>query len=58
MQEPDVKFFAIATLIKMGFHPPNGSDTLGTQNFATNPLFAMSVAVNRKTPTPISQPVI
>jgi predicted amidohydrolase YtcJ len=49
LKEPDVKFFPIATLIKMGFHPPNGSDTLGTQNFATNPLFAMSVAVNRKT---------
>ena len=49
LKEPDVKFFPIATLIKMGFHPPNGSDTLGTQNFATNPLFAISVAVNRKT---------
>jgi predicted amidohydrolase YtcJ len=49
LKEPDVKFFPMATLIKMGFHPPNGSDTLGTQNFATNPLFAMSVAVNRKT---------
>ena len=31
------------------FHPPGGSDTLGTQNFATNPLFSISVAVNRKT---------
>jgi predicted amidohydrolase YtcJ len=49
LKEPDVKFFPIATLIKMGFQPPNGSDTLGTQNFATNPLFAISVAVNRKT---------
>lgn len=49
LKEPDVKFFPMATLIKLGFHPPNGSDTLGTQNFATNPLFAMSVAVNRKT---------
>jgi len=49
LKEPGVKFFPIATLIKMGFHPPNGSDTLGTQNFATNPLFAISVAVNRKT---------
>jgi predicted amidohydrolase YtcJ len=49
LKEPDVKFFPMATLIKMGFHPPNGSDTLGTQNFATNPLFAISVAVNRKT---------
>src|SRR6202034_3630248 len=49
LKEPDVKFFPMATLIKMGFHPPGGSDTLGTQNFATNPLFAISVAVNRKT---------
>jgi predicted amidohydrolase YtcJ len=49
LKEPDVKFFPIATLIRMGFHPPNGSDTLGTQNFATNPMFAMSVAINRKT---------
>ena len=49
LKEPDVKFFPMATLIKMGFHPPNGSDTLGTQNFATNPLFAISAAVNRKT---------
>ena len=49
LKEPDVKFFPMATLIKLGFHPPNGSDTLGTQNFATNPLFAMSAAVNRKT---------
>jgi len=49
LQEPDVKFFPLATLIKMGFHPAGGSDTLGTQNFATNPLFSISVAVNRKT---------
>jgi predicted amidohydrolase YtcJ len=49
LKEPDVKFFPMATLIKMGFHPPGGSDTLGTQNFATNPLFSISVAVNRKT---------
>jgi len=49
IQEPDVKFFPLATLIKLGFHPAGGSDTLGTQNFATNPLFSISVAVNRKT---------
>ena len=29
--------------------PPGGSDTLGTQNFATNPLFSISAAVNRRT---------
>lgn len=49
LKEPDVKFFPMATLIKMGFHPAGGSDTLGTQNFATNPLFSLSVALNRKT---------
>ena len=49
VKEPDVKFFPMKTLIDMGFHPAGGSDTLGTQNFATNPMFAISVAVNRKT---------
>jgi predicted amidohydrolase YtcJ len=49
VKEPDVKFFPMRTLIDMGFHPPGGSDTLGTQNFATNPMFNISVAVNRKT---------
>jgi len=49
LKEPDVKFFPMATLIKAGFHPAGGSDTLGTQNFATNPLFSISVAINRKT---------
>ncbi|MGP0070480.1 MAG: amidohydrolase [Bryobacteraceae bacterium] len=49
LKEPVVQFFPMATLIQRGFHPPGGSDTLGTQNFATNPLFSISVAVNRKT---------
>jgi predicted amidohydrolase YtcJ len=49
LKEPDMKFFPMATLIKFGFHPAGGSDTLGTQNFATNPLFSISVAVNRRT---------
>jgi predicted amidohydrolase YtcJ len=49
IKEPDVKFFPMATLIKRGFHPSGGSDTLGTQNFATNPWFSISVAVNRRT---------
>ncbi|MFN8061340.1 MAG: amidohydrolase [Vicinamibacterales bacterium] len=48
LREPDVTFFPMKTLIDMGFHPAGGSDTLGTQNFATNPMFAISVAVNRK----------
>ena len=49
VQEPDVKFAALGTLINAGFKPPGGSDTLGTQNFATNPMFSISVAVNRRT---------
>jgi predicted amidohydrolase YtcJ len=49
IQEPDVKFFPLKTLIERGLHPSGGSDTLGTQNFATNPWFSISVAVNRKT---------
>ena len=49
IKEPDVTFFAMATLIKRGLHPSGGSDTLGTQNFATNPWFSISVAVNRTT---------
>ena len=49
LEEPDVKFFALATLLQRGFHPSGGSDTLGTQNFATNPWFSIATAVNRKT---------
>jgi predicted amidohydrolase YtcJ len=49
LKEPEVKFFPLKTLIERGFHPSGGSDTLGTQNFATNPWFSISVAVNRKT---------
>src|SRR5262249_46223962 len=49
IKEPDVRFFPMATLVRRGLHPSGGSDTLGTQNFATNPWFSISVAVNRKT---------
>ena len=49
IKEPDVTFFGMATLIKRGLHPSGGSDTLGTQNFATNPWFSISVALNRRT---------
>lgn len=49
LKEPGVTFFAMATLLKRGFHPSGGSDTLGTQNFATNPWFSIATAVNRKT---------
>ena len=49
VQEPDVRFAALRTLVREGFMPPGGSDTLGTQNFATNPLFSISAAVNRRT---------
>ncbi len=48
-KEPDVTFFAERTMIDHGFHPPLGSDTLGTQNYATNPLFSIDRAVNRTT---------
>ena len=49
VEEPNVKFFPMKTLLDEGFHPVGGSDTLGTQNFATNPMFSIAVAVNRKT---------
>lgn len=49
IKEPDVKFFAMKTLLDHGFHPPLGSDTLGTQNYATNPFFSVDRAVNRNT---------
>jgi len=49
LEEPGVTFFAMATLLKLGLHPSGGSDTLGTQNFATNPWFSIATAVNRKT---------
>ncbi len=49
VEEPGVKFVPMASLVKEGFKPPGSSDTLGTQNFATNPWFSISVAVNRRT---------
>jgi len=49
VKEPNVKFFPMKNLLDNGFHPAGGSDTLGTQNFATDPMFSISVAVNRKT---------
>ncbi len=30
-------------------HPPGGVDTVGTQNFATSPLFSIERAVRRDT---------
>lgn len=47
LEEPGVKFFPLRTMIDAGFEPPNGADTLGTQNFATDPLFALARAVRR-----------
>ncbi len=47
LEEPGVKFFPLRTMIDLGFRPPNGADTLGTQNFATDPLFALARAVRR-----------
>jgi predicted amidohydrolase YtcJ len=45
--EPDVAFFPLKTLIARGLHPAGGVDTIGTQNFATNPFFSIARAVNR-----------
>jgi len=49
IQEPDVKFFPLRTLISRGFHPAGGVDTVGTQNFATCPIFSIARAVRRDT---------
>jgi len=49
LEEPGVKFFPLKTMLDLGFQPPNGADTLGTQNFATDPLFALARAVRRDT---------
>ncbi|HJS74727.1 MAG TPA: amidohydrolase [Vicinamibacteria bacterium] len=49
VHEPNVKFFPLKTILDHGLQPAGGSDTLGTQNFATDPMFSISVAVNRKT---------
>lgn len=45
--EPDIAFFPLKTLIARGLHPAGGVDTIGTQNFATNPFFSIARAVNR-----------
>lgn len=45
--EPDVAFFPLKTLIARGLHPAGGVDTIGTQNFATNPFFSIARAVIR-----------
>lgn len=49
IKEPGVTFFALKTLIDRGFHPAGGVDTIGTQNFATYPMFSIARAVNRDT---------
>jgi len=49
IKEPDITFFAMKTLISHGFHPAGGVDTIGTQNFATCPLFSIERAVRRDT---------
>lgn len=49
IKEPNMKFFAMKTLIDRGFHPAGGVDTIGTQNFATYPMFSVARAVNRDT---------
>ncbi|WP_334164004.1 amidohydrolase [Phenylobacterium sp.] len=49
VREPDVKFFPMKTLIERGLYPAGGVDTIGTQNFATYPMFSIARAVNRDT---------
>jgi len=49
LREPDMTFFALRTMIDRGMHPIGGVDTVGTQNFATPPIFSISRAVNRDT---------
>ncbi|MCR5876454.1 amidohydrolase [Phenylobacterium sp. J426] len=49
VREPDVKFFPMKTIIDRGFRPAGGVDTIGTQNFATYPMFSIERAVNRDT---------
>jgi predicted amidohydrolase YtcJ len=49
VQEPDVLFFPLKTLISRGMQPSGGVDTIGTQNFATAPIFSISRAVRRDT---------
>lgn len=49
VKEPNVKFFALRTMIDNGMHPPGGIDTVGTQNFATYPMFSIQRAVARDT---------
>jgi predicted amidohydrolase YtcJ len=49
VKEPDVKFFPMRTLIDRGMHPAGGVDTVGTQNFATPPIFSISRGVRRDT---------
>src|SRR5262249_57242927 len=58
IKEPNITFFAMKTLISRGLHPAGGVDTVGTQNFATCPLFSIQRAVRRYTQSsPIFQPV-
>lgn len=49
IKEPNVSFFPLKTLISRGFHLAGGVDTIGTQNFATYPMFSIARAVNRDT---------
>jgi len=49
IKEPDVTFFALRKMIDLGMHPAGGVDTVGTQNFATYPMFSIARAVRRDT---------
>jgi predicted amidohydrolase YtcJ len=49
IQEPGVKFFALRDMIALGLHPAGGIDTIGTQNYATYPMFSIARAAGRRT---------
>lgn len=48
LKEPNVRFFALKTMIDLGLRPAGGIDTIGTQNFATYPMFSIARAVERR----------
>lgn len=49
VEEPDVKFFPMKTLIDLGFRPPGAPDMTGSQRENSNPLFSVERAVARTT---------
>ncbi len=49
IREPGIQFFALRRLIDLGLHPTGGVDNIGTQPFATYPMFSIQRAVARDT---------